>query len=72
MFIFHLLPILLMRIAKTRQKITIIDDKDKELLSNEKAWLNNQLEIGKFHKVFSNTEYGFWFIIIANMIINSY
>jgi len=61
-----------MRIAKTRQKITIIDDKDKELLSNEKAWLNNQLEIGKFHKVFSNTEYGFWFIIIANMIINSY
>jgi len=61
-----------MRIAKTRQKITIIDDKDKELLSNEKAWLNNQLEIGKFLKDFSNTEYEFWFIIIANMIINSY
>ena len=61
-----------MRIAKTRQKITIIDDKDKELLSNEKACLNNQLEIGKFLNDFSNTEYEFWFIIIANMIINSY
>ena len=58
---------------KTKKKITIIDNKRVEK-RKDKASLFNNLELGKsiVSERFPNTIDEFWFIINANMIVNSF